>query len=180
MIINLRVPSAFEVNFLKTSVRSVVGLLFLVSAPPCFAQDILVAREDGPRFLNINFGISPFDGVLGLEYQYGHHSVGAGWPGHFSYRYYFGPREDSAFWGLYAGSYDVDDEETVDGLLFLDYERRFYGAGTGRRWQWPSGWTVTTSLALEYYEKEYSNPGLRTRTEDGLSLMPGIAVGYRF
>lgn len=162
-----------------------IRIMFLgysIFTMPCFAQDILVAREDGPRFLNINFGISPFDGVLGLEYQYGHHSIGAGWPGHFSYRYYFEAYEDSVFWGLYFGRYDVEENnERVGGILFYDYETRFHGVGTGKRWLWPSGWNVTTSLALEYYEDEYSNPGaLRILTRDGVFLFPGVAVGYRF
>lgn len=159
-----------------------IAFLFLISASPCCAQDIWVAKDDGPRFFNISFGFSPFDGILGLEYQFGHHSVGAGAPGHFSYRYYFDPHEDSVFWGLYFGRYDVEENnERVGGIVFRDYETRFYGVGTGKRWQWPSGWNVTTSLALEYYEDEYSNPGaLRTRTENGVFLVPGIAVGYRF
>jgi hypothetical protein len=149
---------------------------------PCRAQDIWVAREDAPRFFTASFGLSPFDGVLGLEYQYGHHSIGAGLPGHLSYRYYFDPRADSVFWGLYFGRYDVkNDHERVDGMLFRDHERRFYGVGTGKRWQLASGWNVTTSLALEYYEKEYSTPGvLRTETGDGVSLFPGITLGYGF
>jgi hypothetical protein len=159
----------------------IVFLVLLIYTPSCFAQDIWVAKEGGPGFFNINFGISHFDGILGLEYQYGHHSVGAGAPGHFSYRYYYDLYDDSVFWGLYSGRYDVEDEKTVDGVLFLDYERRFYGVGTGRRWQWPSGWNVTTSLVLEYYEKEYSSPSvLLRRTEDGVILLPGIAGGYRF
>ena len=52
--------------------------------------------EADPR-INLTLGISPFVGVLGLEYQVGHHAVGVGAPAVVSYRYYAKPYQNTKF-----------------------------------------------------------------------------------
>src|SRR5688500_1345691 len=110
--------------------KSIYGIFFfLIStlfSTACLARDTIqneniLDPENDPHF-NLIFGISPFDGILGLEYQNGGHSFGIGAPIHLSYRYYFDPYRDSKFWGIYVGSYTIDDyNEREDGILFREY-----------------------------------------------------------
>ncbi|HEX5055806.1 MAG TPA: hypothetical protein VFX02_04840 [Gammaproteobacteria bacterium] len=162
--------------------------VFFVSMPPCLARDLLGAGEPGEdQAYNVTFGFSPFDGFIGFEYQYGKHSFGIGAPGRFSYRHYADEFSDSLFWGVYLGqdSYD-ENNETVDGHLYRAFETEYFGFGMGKRWQWPSGWHVNLSAAIEHYEEEYSNPEFPLngaswkKKEEGFRLMPGFTVGYKF
>lgn len=162
-------------------------LFIFLASTACFAEEAVAKEENIPDpqadpYFNLTFGISPFDGIFGFEYQAGHHSFGIGVPEHLSYRYYFDPYGDSKFWGVYLGGYTIDDyNERVDGILFEKLETQYFGVGMGKRWQWPSGWNVTASVVIEHYEDEYSNPGaLRTKIKNGAFPFPGIAVGYKF
>jgi hypothetical protein len=171
---------------LMKSVSSIF-LLFLISTSSfawddeLLTDDILDPQND-PHF-NLIFGISAFDGVFGFEFQNGHHSFGVGVPTHFSYRYYFDSYQDSKFWGVYFGSYSVEDEpEELDGIVYRDFASEYYGLGGGKRWQWPSGWNVTAGVALEFYDDEYSNSVYydHKKTRSGTFPFPTISVGYKF
>jgi hypothetical protein len=160
---------------------SKVLFVFLISTG-CSAEDGAILNPENDPHFNLMFGISPFDGILGFEYQNGNHSFGIGAPTHISYRYYFNPHQNSKFWGIYFGGYSLDDyNERVDGILFQELETKYIGVGMGKRWQWPTGFNVTAGLAIEFYDDEYSNPGaLRTKTKSGAFPFPCIAAGYKF
>lgn len=153
----------------------------LVSAQENQTESNILNPEEDPHF-NITFGISPFVGVLGFEYQNGNHAVGIGIPGVISYRHYLKPYQNTKFWGVYVGKHDIKEyNERVDGILFRDLETKFIGAGVGYRWQWPSGWNVSTSIAMQYVKDEYSNPNSSLKAEGkGLTLYPGINGGFKF
>ena len=142
--------------------------------------NILDPTED--PHLNLTFGISPFVGVLGLEFQKGHHAVGIGAPAVISYRYYAKPYQNTKFWGVSLGKIDIEDNnERVKAVFFRDFEATFIGAGGGYRWQWPSGWNVSASLALQYYDGEHSNPSSSSKAkETGILIYPGINGGFKF
>ena len=54
------------------------------------------------------------------------------------------------------------------------------GFGVGYRWQWSSGWNVTTSFSIHYMVEEYSDPGQPKKKETSVIPFPGINVGYKF
>lgn len=154
----------------------------------CFGADVeqitsksILNPDNNPNF-NVVFGISPFLGVLGAEYQQKKHAFGIGYPKRLSYRYYVSPYQDTKFWGMYLGKMSYDDfDDTVDGILYQNLDTEYIGVGIGYRWQWLSGWNSSVSLALHYFDYEYSNPGSPQReTEKGFFAFPGINVGYKF
>lgn len=165
--------------------------LWIVSMT-CSAEDIKTAQpgnglsvENEPYF-NVLFGLSPFSGLLGLEYQKGNDAFGFGLPGRVSYRYYFKPYEDTKFWGVYLGKYSLDGGESnktysFEGVNYSNVDRAYVGAGVGYRWQWPSGWNTSVSIAIEYSDDDYSNPATgQFATDSGLYPFPGINAGYKF
>jgi len=164
-----------------------VCCLFIFSTP-CFAENELtdqtenILSPDNEPYFNFVFGFSPLDGILGIEYQNKNHSFGAAIPGRYSYRYYDKPYQDTKFWGIYLGGYsDEDIDKTLEGVKFTEAKRSYFGAGMGYRWQWPSGWNVSASIALEHLDSEYSNPDSPlTATEKVFFLFPGINAGYKF
>ena len=154
----------------------------------CFGENIeQVSSEsllgsDSASYFNVVFGISPFLGVLGAEYQWEKHAFGIGYPNRLSYRYYVNPSQDTKFYGVYLGKMHYERQnETVDGILYRDLDTEYIGVGVGYRWQWPSGWNTSASFAIHYYDYEHTNPGSsQLATETGLFLFPGINVGYKF
>ena len=99
-------------------------------------------------------------------------------------RYYNNPYDDSLLYGLYAG-YDSgyqrnNTKKEIDGVIYEDKESIFGGFGVGYRWQWLSGWNVSTSLSIHYMEEEYSNPGQPKEIETSVILFPGLNAGYKF
>ena len=145
-----------------------VPLLLIFASGNVFPEEIektsvegyIVNPEDEP-FYNVLFGVSPFFGILGIEIQKGSHSVGFGFPVRLFYRYYGNLYGDSLLYGLYAGCSKQPDniEKKIDGVKYKDAETVDTGFGVGYRWQWSSGWNVTTSLSIHYMVEEYSNPG---------------------
>lgn len=172
--------------------RSSIILLFILSTS-CFAtsktidQTENIINQDNEPYFNIIFGFSPFVGLLGFEYQKGNNAYGIGLPGRISYRYYYKPYQDSKFWGMYLGSFSPDCSNTskqtcyLDGIDYSHVKRSYIGAGIGYRWQWPSGWNASASIALEYYDKDYFNPATSQEvTDSDLILFPGLNIGYKF
>jgi len=154
----------------------------------CFGQDVeqvtgkSILNSDSNPYVNVVFGISPFLGVLGAEYQREKHAFGIGYPNRLSYRYYVSPYQDTKFFGGYFGKMNYKDfDDTFEGVLYQHLETEYIGVGVGYRWQWLSGWNASTSLAIHYYDYEYKNPGSTQRaTENGFFAFPGINVGYKF
>lgn len=167
-------------------ISKIIGFLYILSCSFANAsasentQDVLTPDQD--PYFNYVFGVSPFLGILGLEYQSGHHSFGVGLPGHFSYRYYFEPFKDTKFVGAYLGRYSIDSyNDYEEGIFFRERESSFFGVGAGKRWQWPTGWNFSLSLAIEYFDDDFSNPSSSsTANKTGISLFPGINGGYKF
>jgi len=165
-------------------------LLFFSTS--CFAEiksidqiEDILNQENDPHF-NIIFGISPFVGLLGFEYQKGHNAFGFSPLTRISYRYYYKPYQDTKFWGVYLGSYihnriDTDEYYSLHGVDYDEVKSSFFGAGIGYRWQWASGWNTSTSIALEFAHNEYSNPGT-SQSDDEFEAFPfpGVNVGYKF
>jgi len=166
-----------------------VSLLLLFLNGNVFSEEIEKVSEEGyilnpddEPFYNALFGVSPFFGILGIEIQKGSHSVGFGFPLRIFYRYYSSPYSDSLFYGLYAGRSDQPDnnEKKLDGVIYEDAVTVDAGFGLGYRWQWLSGWNVSTSLSIHYMEEEYSNPGQPKEKETSVILFPGLNAGYKF
>lgn len=168
-------------------------MLGLALCPVYVSQSVLavdvtpIVYEDetvGPDavYFNPSLGISPFIGFLGFEIQKGNHSIGVGVPATISYRYYFNPNRSSKFWGVYFANFDIEDvDKRVDGVLYEDFSTMYFGLGIGYRWLWENGWNVNASIAIQYYDDEYSNPGSSGKaTETGVMPYPGVNVGYRF
>jgi len=165
-----------------------IPLLLIFTSGNVFPEEIentseegyIVNPEDEP-FYNVMLGVSPFFGILGLEFQKGSHSVGFGFPVRLFYRYYSNPYGDSLFCGLYAGrSKAPDNEKEIDGVTYKGAETVDTGFGVGYRWQWASGWNVTTSFSIHYMVEEYSDPGQPKKKETSVIPFPGINVGYKF
>ena len=162
----------------------------LLLTTPCIANSSSVTQNENiisdevDPYFNVVLGISPFLGILGFEYQSGNHAYGIGLPGRVSYRYYYKPYQDTKFWGMYLGRYsNTSDNKTYshEGVNYSHVERAYIGAGIGYRWQWPSGWNTSVSIALEYSDDDYSNPASgETATDTGFIPFPGINVGYKF
>lgn len=141
-----------------------------------------ILNPDDEPFYNVSLGISPFDGVLGVERQKGSHSIGIGFPERISYRYSVNPYSDTLFYGLYAGRFEEpgDGGKQYRGVKYRDAEGVDAGFGAGYRWQWPSHWNVTATISIHFMEKEYSNPGEPKEKERSVFLFPGINIGYKF
>lgn len=154
----------------------------------CFGEGVerdinqSVLNPDNNSYLNVVFGISPFLGVLGAEYQWEKHAIGIGYPNRLSYRYYVSPYQDTKFWGTYFGKMRYDDiDEIVDGIQYQNLETQYIGVGVGYRWQWPSGWNTSASFSIHHYDYMYTNFGSSQQTtEKGYFPFPGINVGYKF
>jgi len=165
-------------------------LLFLSTT--CFAESKTIDQlehilnpENDPHF-NIIFGISPFSGLFGFEYQKDHNAFGFSPLKRISYRYYYKPYQDTKFWGVYLGSYtrktiDTDEYYSLHGIDYEEIKSSFIGAGIGYRWQWASGWNTSISIALEFAHNEYLNPGT-SQSDDEFEVFPfpGLNVGYKF
>lgn len=164
--------------------------LLLLTAP-CFANGSAISEtknilsDEADPYYNLVFGISPFLGILGFEYQSGNNAYGIGFPGRLSYRYYFKPYQDTKFWGMYLGRYSLNGTDNKsyshEGINYSGVERTYIGAGLGYRWQWPSGWNTSLSIALEYSNDDYSNPATgQTENDTRIYPFPGLNVGYKF
>lgn len=168
-----------------------VSLLLVFASSNAFPEEVdkqskeaETVNSDDELFYNVSFGVSAFECMLGVEIQKGRHSIGLGCCGQVSYRYYTNPYSDSLLYGLYAchssGYQQYDTKKEIDGVMYEDKESMSAGFGAGYRWQWLSGWNVTTSLAINYKADEYSNPGQPKKKETSVILFPGITAGYKF
>ena len=157
------------------------GYAFAEEVEKTSEEGYIINPEDEP-FYNVLFGVSPFFGILGIEVLRGSHSVGFGFPVRLFYRYYNKPYADSLFYGLYAGRSKQPDniEKKLDGVIYEDAETTDAGFGVGYRWQWSSGWNVTTSFSIHYMDEEYSNPGQPKKKDTSVIPFPGINAGYKF
>ena len=148
------------------------------------SEEVNTVNPDDELFYNVSIGVSAFECMLGFEIQKGNHSVGLGLCRQVSYRYYTNPYGDSLLYGLYAGYrsgyLQSETKEEIDGVIYEDKKSMYAGVGVGYRWQWLSGWNVTTSLAIVYNEEEYSSPGQPTKKDPSVILFPGITAGYKF
>lgn len=168
-----------------------ITLLLVFTSSNIFSEEIEkksekvnIVNPDDELFYNVSFGVSAFECMFGVEIQKGSHSIGLGGCGQVSYRYYSNPYEDSLLYGLFAGYHSgyqqYDSKKEIDGIIYDDKKSLYAGFGVGYRWQWLSGWNVTTSLAVHYTDNEYSNPGQPKKQETSVILFPGITAGYKF
>ena len=132
-------------------------------------------------YFNAVLGLSP-EGLLGFEYQKGKHVFGLGLPGAASYKWFKNPYSDSKFYSIYMGGFsNPENNQVVDDVFYRKYKTSFVGVGIGYRWQWQSGFNVTTSVALHYSKKEFSNPNSsNVKKESSFFPFPSVVVGYKF
>lgn len=131
---------------------------------------------------NVLLGFSAFTTGLAFEAQKGHHAVGVSFlPGLF-YRYLFKPHQNTPFVGGRIGYWsDSSANETKDGIFYTELERTEFGIGGGYRWQWPRGWNVAVSAAVQYQDEEYSNPNHTIRRmEESIGVAFGVEGGFKF
>jgi hypothetical protein len=166
----------------------IVSVLVFSISSLSYAEDNTPIDSKSNRFTAANepyfngvLGISP-EAVLGFEYQKGHHVFGVGIPGAISYKWFKNPYANSKFYSVYIGGFNnAENNEVVDDVFYKKYKTSFVGAGIGYRWQWQSGFNVTTSIALHYSKNEFSNPNSSTvKKESSLFPFPGVVVGYKF
>jgi len=157
------------------------GYAFSEESIKTSVEELTLSPDDEP-FYNVLFGVSPFDGMLGIEVQKGSHSIGFGFPGQVSYRYYSQPYSNSPFYGLYAGLFKEqgDGGKKFEGEVYENAEGFNAGAGAGYRWQWSSGWNITACLSIFYMDKEYSSSGEPEKHDTLVTLFPGVNVGFKF
>jgi len=179
-----------NIKFILNSLLRTSCLLFLSAS--CFSDNKNINQienilsEENEPFFNIIFGISPFSGLLGFEYQKGHNAFGFSPLKRISYRYYNNPYQDTKFWGIYLGSYsrnriDTNEYYSLHGINYDKIKSSFVGAGIGYRWQWVSGWNTSVSIALEFAHNVYSNPGeSQNAKENEIFPFPGLNAGYKF
>ena len=122
-------------------------------------------------FIGPRIGLSPYTGILGVELQYKHAALTAGWPKSIGLKYYF---VDSGHSGFIGGSFKR--------YSFVDrYNRNVtqtqFGGGPGYRWRWGSGWDLSMSVSFLYLIEGYEGVAL---DEKGLVIFPGITFGYSF
>ncbi len=141
-----------------------------------------VLKSENDPYFTIALGPEPFLGIAGFEYQDKNHAIGIGYPHRLAYRYFINPYRDTYFWGMYLGGMSYDNvDETKNGVEYQVLDTKYIGLGSGYRWQWPSGWNINVSIALQYYDYEFSNPGSsQTTTKNGLFAFQGISAGYKF
>lgn len=174
---------------MKSIIRASCLLILTI---PCFAKNNdsidneSILNDEIDPYYNLVLGISPFLGVLGFEYQSKHNAYGIGLPDRLSYRYYYKPYQDTKFWGVYLGRYSLDGTDknktySHEGVNYSKVDRSYIGVGVGYRWQWPSGWNSSISLALQYSDDDYSSPETGQNANDtGIIPFPGLNIGYKF
>jgi len=168
-----------------------VSLLLIFGSSNAYSEEVekrsnidKPVNSDNELSYIISGGVSAFECMVGVEVKKGSHSVGLGICGQLSYRYYSNPYDDSYLYGLYTGyssGYQrYEDKKEIDGVIYEDKKSIFAGVGIGYRWQRPTGWNTTLSIAIHYMEDEYSNVGQPKEKETSVILFPGITVGYQF
>jgi len=169
---------------MKITSATALTAALAVSAPAVTAEEIAPEAAKEHSAVDVRFGVSPFLGVLSVEYQKGHYGFGLGLPGHAAVSYYRRPGEDSAFYSAslaYVNFHNTDDYE--DGFYYTDNKMRGLSVGGGYRWLWSSGWNVAASAALSYSKNTYSNDSYYSYSymkKQTLQLALGVAVGYAF
>ena len=162
--------------------------MLVLTSNSAFSQDSGQISNDTNRLnpenglhYNAFLGFSPYGG-FGIEVSKIKHSVGIGFPYRLFYRYYKTPDNDSWFFGVYAGRYelDIDNEKIIDGVAYTDKVTSDAGFGIGYIWQWSSGWNVAASFSVHYMDEKYTNPEQEKNNDRSTNLFPGINVGYRF
>ncbi|MBC3876113.1 hypothetical protein [Undibacterium flavidum] len=159
---------------------SIVSYSYADENTPSNYEKNKLPTANEPSF-NVVLGVS-LESILGFEYQKENHVIGLGLPGAVSYKWFKNPYGDSIYFGAYAGKFsNPENNEVRDGVFYKNYRTSFVGAGIGYRWQWPSGFNVTTSIALNSSKIEYSNPNSsKIKNKSVLGPLPGIIIGYKF
>jgi hypothetical protein len=124
-------------------------------------------------------GLSPYTGLIGAELQKRHWGVTIGFPGNIGVRYYLNETGDRWFFGFHAALLNIDEDETEDGIRYKKQKFTFLGSGAGYKWRWLDSWELTLNLSIEYVKQELENDST-TKTDEYISVDPGIAIGYSF
>ena len=126
-----------------------------------------------------HLGFSPYTGVIGAELQRGKYSLTLGIPASIGLRYYFNEQPKSWFLGAHAMYYNIDKDETKDGIRYTEKEVMISGLGFGHKWRYKDHWDLILSMSLVYNKEEFKN-GIVKRTEESIGALPGITIGYSF
>ena len=126
------------------------------------------------------FGVSPFNGVLGLEVKSQNIAIGIGYPRSLSVKYYTNIDDDSWYFGVFTQQYKDDEfNDFEEGVFFNEYERKHRGVGFGYMWIWPNNWNVNLGLGLGPQDKTYRS-NTATLVDDSDYIALELNVGYRF
>ncbi len=163
----------------KVIVGAFIVVFFLGDAFSDSAFAAEASDMNAPWGGSVNLGFSPYLGGVGLELQQSNFGLTLGLPASIGVRYYFDPSGTQWFLGTHVLHYDVEDDETKDGVLYKEVEATWWGAGVGYKWRWAAHWDLTFSLSLVYEKEKYKN-ATATREEETIWSVPGITIGYAF
>ncbi|MCP4746649.1 MAG: DUF3575 domain-containing protein [Desulfobacteraceae bacterium] len=127
----------------------------------------------------LHAGFSAYTGIIGAEIQKGHFGLTLGIPACLGLRYYFDETGARWFLGAHGMYFNVEEEETKDGIRYDEIDSTLAGAGIGYKWRWNDHWDLTLNLSLAYYKEKYTGD-YATRTDEYITVVPGISFGYTF
>lgn len=168
---------------LGTIYRIVIGLaiigsvMTLIGTNSAFADD---TSKDNARWRGSpNIGFSPYTGIIGAEIQRSHFGLTIGLPTCLGLRYYPDKKGYRWFFGAHAMYYDLEKDQTKNGIRYDSQKSTILGLGFGYKWRWRNHWELTASLSIVYNKEEIENDAA-SRTDEYILPMPGIAFGYSF
>jgi hypothetical protein len=160
-----------------------VGLFLFFNVFTIMGMGSVLADDSSENFSRWRggpqIGFSPYTGVIGAELQKGHYGLTIGMPASLGIRYYLDDRGYRWFFGAHAMYYSIDKDETKDGIRYENKDSTYAGLGFGYKWRWKNHWDLIVSLSIAYYKEELEND-FADRTDEYISAMPGVAIGYSF
>lgn len=128
---------------------------------------------------DISVGLSPYSGVVGLEYQIDHYAVGFGMLGSLNLKRYTNPNTHGSFIGVGVGRYKFNVDFLKGNDYYDEYTSAFMVFGGGYRWLWESGVNLEASLSVISANEKY-HKGYYEGSNNVTLLYPGISLGYAF
>ena len=129
-------------------------------------------------FVGPRIGASPYTGLIGLEFQFKHISLGVGWLSDgeaYGIRYYFSPQKDSWYLGSYLWRMEKRYYDYYNLYNYDNIKKSRLGLGGGYRWRWDSGWNVSIGVSFAK-----NNDNYYSSNDNKFWFMPELAIGYSF
>ena len=93
--------------------------------------------------------------------------------------YYFKERPNNWFIGAHVLYYNIDKDETKDGIKYEEQESLISGVGVGYKWRFKNHWDLIVSVSVAYRNEKLSN-NFAKRTEESIIGLLGLTIGYTF